>query len=233
MKIVSLVLLAMIVIVLVFSVALFKKWHSTGDYTSLSQDDKLPTREKLEINDSDHIIGPKDAPVQVMVYSDFECPACLKYQKTIKRAIEYFGDKIVVAYRHYPLRFHMHAMTAAIASECAADQGKFWEMHDALFSINENGLMTDEKIRQTGAEIGLDNVKFLQCLDGNDHQDEISIEAARGKTFGVSGTPATFVNGRPLPGAYQFEDFTDSRGDKRQGLKSIIDEELNKQIADS
>lgn len=186
-----------------------------------------PTKGAPAIDDTDHILGNKNAPIQFVVYSDFECPVCQQYEDTIKKVRDFFGDKVVIVFRHYPLRMHDNALPAAIASECAADQGKFWEMHDQLFLDNMAGELSNEKYIENAKIIGLEVVKFAQCLHENSHRNEILVEMGNGKLAGVNGTPATFINNQVLPGAYQFEDFTDSRGDKRKGLKSIIQEKLD------
>lgn len=174
----------------------------------------------------DHYQGKLDAPVQMIVYSDFECPVCLDYENSVKQVKESFGDKIVIAFRHYPLSYHANAQEAAQASECAGEQGKFWEMHDMLFKNNLDQALSREQFEQDAKDIGLDVQKFSQCLVEEKYKEKVYTDMIEGKTFGVSGTPSTFINGQYLPGAYPLEDFTDSEGIRRSGLKTTIESVL-------
>ena len=180
------------------------------------------------IDSTDHVIGSLDAPVQMIVYSDFECPFCQKFLKTIKQAEEEFSDKVAIAFRHYPLAGHREAAKAAEASECAAEQNKFWEMHDKLFADNLAGSLGAEQFKQDAVDLSLDAVQFNQCLDSGKYQSKVDEQMAEGKAVGVTGTPTSFVNGNIYPGAYPFEDFTNSAGQPEKGMKSIISELLNK-----
>ncbi|MBU4375006.1 DsbA family protein [Patescibacteria group bacterium] len=178
------------------------------------------------ISSEDHFLGNLDAPIQLIAYSDFACPFCLEFNDTIGRITEEFGDKVAVAFRHFPLAAHAYAMPAAIASECAAEQGKFWEMHDKLFENNQEKIFHSEQFKKDAADIGLNAAKFNQCLETEKYKNKIQDQILEARNFGVSGAPASFVNGEPLPGAYQFEDFTRPNGDKEEGMKSIIERHL-------
>jgi len=179
------------------------------------------------VSEEDHIIGKLDAPVQLIIYCDFECPFCAQFSDTVNQIKDEFGDKVVIAFRHFPLRSHFNAISAAITSECASEQGKFWEMHDKLFADNKAGRMGVEQYKKDAEELELDLVKFNQCLDTEQYKDKIEAQLEEAKSFGVTGTPGNFVNGEPIPGAYPLEDFTDSQGNKREGMKSIINRHLN------
>jgi len=179
------------------------------------------------IDETDHILGEMDAPLSLIVYSDFECEFSASFSETIKKVKEAFGGDVAVAFRHYPLRFHPNAETAAIASECAAEQGKFWEMHDKLFMDNKNDNMGVEQFKQDAVAIGLDQIKFNQCLEMEKYKDKIWMQFAEGKNYGIMGTPGSFVNGEAMPGDVPFADFTDSAGIAREGMKTIIERYLN------
>lgn len=181
-----------------------------------------------KIDETDHIIGNLGAPVELIIYSDFQCPFCADFAATVKMAINAFGGKIVVAYRHFPLTaIHDNALAAAIASECAAEQGKFWEMYDKLFSDNEAGRMSATQFKDDAKELKLNQVKFNKCLDTEKYKDKVMSEMLEGRNAGVTGTPGSFLNGQPLPGAYQYEDFKDSGGFERKGMKSLIERALS------
>ncbi|MDO8593071.1 MAG: thioredoxin domain-containing protein [bacterium] len=174
------------------------------------------------IDAADHVLGDLKAPVQMIVFSDFECPFCAQFADTMKKVEENFKDKVAIAFRHYPLPSHPLALPAAVASECAAEQGKFWEMHDKLFADNSAGKMSVEQFKKDAADLSLDAVKFNQCLDSNKYLDKVNQEKAEGNQAGVTGTPTSFINGNIYPGAYPFEDFSDSGGKIEAGMKTII-----------
>jgi len=174
------------------------------------------------IDQTDHIWGDLKAPVQIIVYSDFECPFCLRFTETMKLTEENFKDNVVITFRHYPLFGHFNAISAAEAAECAGQQGKFWEMHDKLFADNADGRMGVEQFKQDAVDLGLDQNKFNQCLDSGRYAGKVAEQKAEGDKAGVTGSPTIFVNGNIYPGAYPFADFTSPDGRENQGMKSII-----------
>ncbi len=178
------------------------------------------------IDAADHVRGSLDAPVKMIVYSDFECPFCSKFADTMKQVEENFKDKVVIAFRHYPLAGHPEGLPAAEASECAAEQGKFWEMHDKLFADNKAGRLSADQYKKDAGDLGLDAAKFSQCLDSGKYKNKVETDIAEGERAGVTGTPTSFVNGNIYPGAYPFEDFTASNGDKEDGMQTIINKLL-------
>jgi len=178
------------------------------------------------IDQADHIWGDPTAPIAMIVYSDFECPFCAGFAETMKKIEENFKDKVAITFRHYPLPGHLDAKQAAEASECAAEQGKFWEMHDKLFADNVAGRMSLNQFKQDAVDLGLNQEQFNQCLDSNKYKDKIREQTNEGNKVGVTGTPTVFVNGNIYPGAYPFEDFTSPDGRPEKGLKSIVDELL-------
>ena len=179
------------------------------------------------IDDTDHVWGELEASVQLIIYDDFECPFCAGFYDTTEEIKEYFGEKVVIAFRHFPLNFHPMAVPAALASECAAEQGKFWEMYDKLFADNKEKRMSIEQFKKDAVELGLDAAKFNQCLDTEEYKDKIFAQVLEGRNYNVTGTPGNFVNSEPVPGAYPFEDFIGQDGQKREGMKSIIERHLD------
>ncbi|MDO8667523.1 MAG: thioredoxin domain-containing protein [bacterium] len=174
------------------------------------------------IDSTDHIFGKLGAPIQMIIYSDFECPFCADFSETIKQIERDFADKVTIAFRHYTLPGHAEAKKAAEASECAAEQGKFWEMHDKLFADNKAGRLSEDQHRIDAADLGLDTARFNQCLDSGKFAAKVAEVMAGGKNAGVSGTPTSFINGNIYPGAYPFEDFTTPDGQQESGMKNII-----------
>lgn len=178
------------------------------------------------IDESDHILGDKNAPVQIIIYSDFECPFCARFEDTIEKVKSEFENKVMITFRHFPLRFHAQAMPAALASECASEQGKFWEMHDKLFADNVNRNLNIEQFKNDAENLGLDAEKFNQCLASEKYKEKIAKQLEEGTRAGVTGTPTIFINGEILIGAIPFDDFTGQDGKQREGMKNIIQGKL-------
>ena len=158
--------------------------------------------------------GPAAAPVTIVLFSDFECPYCQAVANTLAQAAKEYGAKVRLVFRQFPLtQIHPNAMKAAEASLCAADQGKFWEMHDEMFKAGER-LVPAELSRRAKA-VGLDPAAFDTCLTSGKHAGRIRAEIDAARALGVSSTPTLFVNGRPVRGAIQYPE-----------LSKLIQEEL-------
>lgn len=155
----------------------------------------------------DHIWGPKTAKVTLIEYSDFECPYCAKHFDTMEQIKKAYPNDVRIVFRHFPLSFHPNAEKAAEASECAAAQGKFWEMHDKIFDANKAGAMSVSAWKQAAKDLGLNTDKFDKCLDSGETAKIVSADQAEGSNAGVGGTPATFINGTLVEGALPFDSF--------------------------
>lgn len=175
--------------------------------------------------DDDEVMGDPNAPVTIVEFGDFQCPYCRAlWKSTLPEVKKEFIDtgKAKFVYRDFPLDNHPAAQVSAEATECAADQGKFWEMHDKMYAEQEKlGTGTieygEEEIKLWAKQIGLDTVSFNQCLTSRKYKDEVAKDREDGTAAGVTGTPNTFVNGRKIPGVSSFAAF-----------KKIIEEELKK-----
>jgi protein-disulfide isomerase len=165
--------------------------------------------------------GPATAPVQIVEFSDFQCPYCSRLLPTLQQVKQKYGDKIHLTFRQYPLPIHNNAPKAAEAALCANDQGKFWQMHDAMFA-DQGGLAADGLKAKAGKIEGLKADVFNSCLDSGKHAEEVKKDIAAGSAAGVNGTPAMFVNGRFISGAVPLDDITKVIDDelKRSGDKS-------------
>jgi protein-disulfide isomerase len=162
--------------------------------------------------------GNEKAPVTIVEFSDFQCPFCARARPTVNRVREAYGDKVRILFRDFPLQMHPQAMKAAEAASCAGDQGKFWEMHDRLFAGQSKLQVPD--LKQYATELGLEAGPFGECLDSGKYASKWQQGLAEGTQYGVTGTPAFFINGRPLMGARPFEDFA-----------AVIDDELERGAA--
>ncbi|MEL7370905.1 MAG: thioredoxin domain-containing protein [Myxococcota bacterium] len=159
--------------------------------------------------------GKKDAPIQLVVFSDFQCPFCGRVNPTIDQVKKEYGDKVSVAFKHFPLSFHADAEPAAVASLAAHRQGKFWQMHDKLFE-NQRALKRADLVSYA-KDLQLDVAKFEKDLDDPELKQWVKSDMAEGTKVGVRGTPATFINGMMLSGAQPFDAF-----------KRLIEAELKK-----
>lgn len=175
---------------------------------------KYPVKERLEpvraeLSSGDYPSkGPKDAPVSIVEYSDFQCPFCQQLRGTLAQVVEAYGDVVRVEYRQFPLKsIHPHAQVAAEASLCANEQGRFWELHDAMFD-NPNALAT-EKLKARARELGIDGPKFDDCLDSKKYAQQVATDLEEGRKLGVAGTPAVFINGRFMGNDNSAEDIAE------------------------
>lgn len=158
------------------------------------------------IQEGEALRGNPEASVDIIEYSDFECPFCLRHIDTLDRILAEYGDQVRLAYRHFPLHsIHPQAQKAAEASECAEEQGAFWEMHDAIFEAQASNSMSVATWKQVAADLDLDTEQFNECLDSDKYAEVVNSELAEGQAAGVRGTPATFINGQMVSGAVPFE----------------------------
>jgi predicted DsbA family dithiol-disulfide isomerase len=159
--------------------------------------------------------GPKDAPVTMIEFSDFQCPYCGRAAPVVKRLADAYGDNLRLVFRNFPLSIHPQAPKAAEAAACARDQGKFWEMHARLFAHQDKMQVAD--LKTAAAEIGLDPQAFEECLDSGRHETVWTNDQKEAEGYGVSATPWFFINGRAVSGAQPYESFA-----------KIIDDELQR-----
>jgi protein-disulfide isomerase len=151
----------------------------------------------------DHIRGPLDAPVTVVEYGDFECPFCGQAEPVLRELLRDFAD-VRYVWRHLPLTdVHLHAQLAAEASEAAAEQGAFWEMHDLLLN-HQAALDVDDLIRYA-TQLGLDVEQFADDLRTRSRAGRVADDVDGADLSAVTGTPTFFINGRRHYGAYDIE----------------------------
>lgn len=144
--------------------------------------------------------------VTIVEYSDFQCPFCKRANDdAVAKVKKNFGDAVVFEFKHFPLSFHPNAQKAAEASECANDQGKFWEYHDKLFA--NQGSLDVASLKKYASELGLDSAKFTACLDSGMKAGIVAADMAEGQNKGVQGTPAFFIGDQMISGAQPYESF--------------------------
>ena len=149
-------------------------------------------------------IGPASATVTIEFFSDLQCPQCGRYEPMVKSIRAEFGDKVRMVLRQFPLAMHEHALPAAWAAEAAANQGKFWEMVEALYKTQWMWAKAPAPrvvFMDQAKQLGLDLDKFQTDMDGPDVRDRISADQARGQTLGVKTTPTIIINGYNVPNA--------------------------------
>lgn len=173
--------------------------RGTGPEPPISEN-MTPQSDWLQYAESGHRIGPPDAAVTVVEFADFQCPACRYFAGIVKEAQQQHPGALAIVYRHFPLTQHAHARGAAIASECAAAQGRFAEMHDALYaSADSIGVAQWEQFARR-AEVP-DLSAFSLCLRDSIPERAVDRDMADAKRLALRSTPTLLVNGHRIRGA--------------------------------
>jgi protein-disulfide isomerase len=174
-----------------------------------------PQASKVGFRPDDPARGAANAPVTVVLFSDFQCPFCSRVEPSLAQLRKEYPKDVRVVWKHQPLPFHAQAMPAAAAAEAAREQGKFWEMHELMFA-NQSAL-GPAQYEQWAKQLGLDQKRFQSASASEKTRARIQEDSALGTKVGASGTPTAFVNCRQLVGAVPYENF-----------KKMVDEELAK-----
>lgn len=148
------------------------------------------------------ISGPRDARVQLVVFSDFQCHFCRELAAVLKRARAEFPNDVLVAYRYFPIEEHDRALPAAIAAECAAEQGAFWEYHDKLYAGDDLG---DAALTAITVALGLNEGRFAECRNSGRARAVVEASRSDAAASGLEGAPALFLNGRRIGGMIDYE----------------------------
>jgi protein-disulfide isomerase len=197
--------------------------HLTGFVDQLKQKHGVqitlapPSLPRVEVAAKGPSRGPDNATVTIVEFSDFQCPYCGRVLPTVEKLMKDYDGKVRLVFRHFPLSFHPNAAKAAEAGACAADQGKFWQMHDKMFGNQQK--LAVEDLKSFAKDLGLDQGKFDKCLDSGEKAPLVSGDEKDGEQAGVSGTPAFFINGIFINGAVPYEQFKETvdRELKRKG----------------
>ncbi len=188
------------------------------DAAKAAQAPVQPT-EPIDVSlDDDAVKGDKNAPVTIVEFSEYQCPFCKRYvDQTLVQIQEKYIDtgKVKYVFRDFPLDFHDNAKPAAMATECVREEGgddAYWDYHDVLFE--NNTALDSDSLKKYASDMGYD---IADCLDSEKYADEVDADTEEGKSYGVRGTPAFFINGKFLSGAQPFANF-----------EKLIEEELAK-----
>lgn len=179
-----------------------KKDEDEKEAAALEQQFKNPV--KVDLGKSP-VRGPADAKITVVEFSDFQCPYCSKGTDTMDELMKAYPKDVKVVFKNLPLDFHANAIPAAKAALAAGEQGKFWEMHDALFK-NQKDLGEDLYVK-TAKELGLNTEKFNADRNSNKYDQQIEADSKQAQSIGIMGTPGFVVNGVLVKGAYPIEHF--------------------------
>ncbi|MBP9697763.1 MAG: DsbA family protein [Candidatus Moranbacteria bacterium] len=166
----------------------------------------------LEVTEKDWVKGGVNAPVTLVEYTDFQCPACGAYYPLIKQLTEELGDKVKVVIRHYPLiQIHKNALPSARAAEAAGRQGKFWEMYDLLFTNQNEWSLAEDPTKSIfpsyATRIGIDVEQFRKDIADSSIDDKITHDRGTGDSLEITGTPTFFLNGKKLENPRSIEEF--------------------------
>jgi len=168
---------------------------------------QAPSKQTIDLDD-DPFLGDVNAPITIVSFEDYQCPFCKRaFDQTFPQLKKEYIDtgKVKYVYRDFPLGFHPEAQPAAEASECADDQGKFWEYHDAIFQNQQS--LGSALYTQLAEQLNLDVDKFNQCMQTGKFRSEVQNDFNDGQSYGVSGTPTFFINGIKLVGAVPYQAF--------------------------
>ncbi len=152
-----------------------------------------------EVNaESPNVKGPKNAPVTLVEFADYECPYCVKVNPVLQSIEKEYGSNLAVVYKDFPLPMHKESQKAAEAGRCAGEQGKFWEYHDLLFTSHN---LDVPSLKKHAGELKLDQAKFDTCLDSGAETAAVKKDLEEGQRLGLTGTPSFFINGHFISGA--------------------------------
>lgn len=153
----------------------------------------------MQVTSQDHVKGDENAKITLIEYADFECPYCARAYQSLAALMPKYGKDVRLVYRHFPLTdMHPDAQPAAEASEAAGAEGKFWEMHDALFEGQDD--LSDDAITDMAQDIGLDAGKFQDAWQSGKFAKRVESDAATASQAGVHRTPTFFINGVQFDG---------------------------------
>lgn len=164
------------------------------------------------VNEQDHIRGASNAKITVVEYSDLECPFCKMFHPTMQQIVDEYPNDVRWVYRHFPIeQLHSKAAKEAEATECAAEQGKFWEFTDKIFEVTpSNDGLDPKELPELAKQVGVSDItQFTTCLESGKYQQHVQDDIADARSAGGRGTPYSLIlvgnNKIPIPGAQPYE----------------------------
>jgi protein-disulfide isomerase len=142
--------------------------------------------------EGDPSLGPAGAPVTIVEFCDYQCPYCAQLSGTLRQLTREFPTEVRVVFKDFPLDSHPDADRAAEAASCAGEQGRYWQMHDALFASDD---LSDPALRRYAVRAGANADRFMTCLNSGRYEAEWRADREQGHVYGVNATPTFFVNG--------------------------------------
>lgn len=170
---------------------------------------------EVRIEKDDPVFGAEKAPLTIVEFSDYQCPACRRNHELVRELRQAYQDRVKWVFKDFPMPGHQRARGAALAARCAAEQGKFWQYQDLLFASQEE--LSPERLTQLALELGLQMEPFSRCLEAGKFQAHIDKDIEQGRKFGFNTTPTFVINRRVVSGVPPANRF-----------RQIIDEELEK-----
>jgi len=194
------------IVIIVLAVALAAVIAVYGSRKSVPASETA-SKSTIEANSGGgHVRGNASAPVTLVEFGDYQCPSCGYYHPIVDELLRRYPEKVKLEFHHYPLiQMHPHALAAAMAVEAAGDQGKYWEMHDLVYTHQREWSAMpnpESEFLAFAAQLGLDANKFMRSVKSTDVEKRILEDIQRGSNLKVGGTPSFFINGRsvdPLP----------------------------------
>ena len=160
---------------------------------------------RVQVDASDDpALGAPGAPVTIVEFCDFQCPSCAQLSGTLRQVANDFKGDVRVVFRDFPLDSHPDADRAAEAASCAAEQGRYWQMHDVLFANRAD--LSDSALRRYAQQVGADRDRFMTCFNSGRYQNEWRQDRADGHAYGVTATPTFFVNGLAVEGTPTYDE---------------------------
>lgn len=174
------------------------------------------------ISDSDYVLGDRDASIEMIIYDDPTGAFSPEYFPRVETLRSEFAGDIKIALRLLPLNIDKYSRESCLAVICAGEQGKYFESYKKLLQANTDKAINKEYLSDLANALDLDDKKFQACLSGEMASKKLADWTKEAENYYIIGAPNTFINNRPYPGDYQLDDFTDSAGYKREGLRTVI-----------
>jgi len=175
---------------------------------------KAHLKKPVQIQPGARFKGAVDAPVRILEYTDFQCPACSKVVKSVDELLKTYSGKVSLEHKHFPLPGHKNALKASLFAECAAAQGKFWPYHDVLFGSQTSWTGLDDPsqyFEDLGMQLNLDRDKLKACVAGKGAAQKIESDKMDGEIAGVSATPTFVIEGKLYVGLSNLRDELETR----------------------